>query len=46
VRLVYVKEYRYYKRAVQAEARLKKLTRTEKETLVQRYARGKNDFGF
>ena len=39
VRLVYVKEYRYYKRALQAEHALKKLTRKEKEELVKIYAR-------
>ncbi len=43
VTLVYTKGYQYYRRALQAEARLKKLTRGEKEMLVQRYA-GPTDF--
>lgn len=37
VRLVYAKEYRYYKTALQAEARLKKRPRQEKEGLVWAY---------
>lgn len=41
VKLVYAKGYRYYKRALQAEAQLKRLTRGEKETLVRRYERGR-----
>lgn len=38
VRLVYAKEYRYYKRALNAERQLKKLTRKEKEALIRIYA--------
>lgn len=34
VKVVYTKEYRYYRRAVQAEHALKGLTRREKEELV------------
>lgn len=37
VRVVYARGYRNYKRALQAEARLKRLTRGKKEMLVQRY---------
>ena len=39
VRLVYEKAYRYYKRAVQAEYRLKRLTRDQKQALIGDYAR-------
>ena len=35
--MVYAKAYRYYKRAVQGETRLKRLTRAEKEVLIERY---------
>jgi putative endonuclease len=38
VRLVYAKEYRYYKNVLKAEKRLKKLTREQKERLVRIYA--------
>ncbi len=45
VKLVYAKQYRYYKLALQAEARLKKLTRGEKEVLVEQYRNvGPTDF--
>ena len=37
VKLVYAKEYRYYKNALHAERNLKKLTRKEKEELIERY---------
>src|SRR3989338_8454009 len=39
VRLVYAKAYRYYKRAVQGEGRLKKRSRREKEALIRAYER-------
>ena len=39
VRLVYAKAYGYYKRAIQAERAVKKLTRKQKEELVESYAR-------
>jgi putative endonuclease len=42
VKLVYVKEYRYYKNALHAERNLKKLTRVQKEELVGIYARNKD----
>ena len=38
VRLVYVKEYKDYRRALQAERALKKLTRKQKEELIKIYA--------
>jgi putative endonuclease len=38
VRLVYAKEYRYYKNALLAERRLKKLTRNQKLKLIEIYA--------
>ncbi len=34
VKLVYVKEYQYYKKAVQEESRIKKLRRYQKEQLI------------
>ena len=37
VKLVYAKEYRYYKNALHAERNLKKLTRAQKEELVRIY---------
>ena len=37
VELVYAKGYRYYMRALEAERNLKKLRRSEKETLIQAY---------
>ena len=37
VRLVYAKEYRYYKRALDAERQLKKFTREQKEALINVY---------
>ena len=37
VRLVYAKEYRYYKNALRAERNLKKLTRSRKEDLIRVY---------
>ncbi len=38
VRLVYAKEYRYYKNVLHAERNLKKLTRSQKEMLIKNYA--------
>lgn len=40
VALVYTKRYRNHREAVQAEARLKKLARSEKEVLAERYQNG------
>ena len=37
VNLVYAKEYRYYKNALQAERSVKKLTREQKEELIRIY---------
>ena len=37
VKLVYAKEYRYYKNALHAERNLKKLTRFQKQNLIKRY---------
>ena len=37
VKLIYTKEYRYYKNALRAERNLKKLTRIEKEELIRIY---------
>ncbi len=37
-KVVYVKEYRYFKRAAKKELEIKKLTRKEKEKLIQLYA--------
>jgi putative endonuclease len=38
VKLVYAKEYHYYKNALSAERRVKKLTREQKEKLIRIYA--------
>jgi putative endonuclease len=38
VKLVYAKEYRYYKNALSAERRIKKLTREQKLKLIRIYA--------
>lgn len=38
VKLVYAKEYRYYKNALHAEKRVKKLTRAQKLNLIRIYA--------
>ena len=43
VELVFSKEYRYYKNALKAERRIKKLTRKQKENLIKIYA--ENDAG-
>ena len=39
VKLVYAKEYRYYKNVLHAERNLKKLTREQKEEIINIYAR-------
>jgi len=39
VQLVYTKEYRYYKRALDAERQLKKFTRKQKEELIRAHER-------
>jgi putative endonuclease len=36
--LVYTKEYRYYKNALSAERRIKKLTREQKSNIIRTYA--------
>ena len=41
VKLVYTKEYRYYKNALSAERRIKELTREQKSELVRIYAENK-----
>ncbi len=38
VKLVYTKEYRYYKNALSAERRVKKMTRVQKLNLIRIYA--------
>ena len=43
LKLVYAKTYRYYKLAVTAEKRLKRLARKRKEALISEYARRKID---
>lgn len=42
VKLVWCKEYRYYKKAVQKEREIKKLRRYQKEKLINEYQRNKN----
>lgn len=39
VKLVYAKEYRYYKNAVHAEIDIKKRTRVEKEAMIKAYVK-------
>ena len=39
VKLVYAKEYRYYKNVLHAERNMKKLTRAQKEELIKIYER-------
>lgn len=39
LKLVYVKEYRYYKNALHAERKIKRLRRKQKEDLVKIYAK-------
>ncbi|MBU0759611.1 MAG: GIY-YIG nuclease family protein [Candidatus Omnitrophica bacterium] len=42
VKLVYAKEYKYYKNALWAERVLKKLTRKQKEELIRIYAKSRD----
>ncbi|NQT75268.1 MAG: GIY-YIG nuclease family protein [Candidatus Omnitrophica bacterium] len=42
VKLVWCKEYRYYKNALHAERNIKKLTRAQKEELIRIYEKSKN----
>ncbi|MBN3039495.1 MAG: GIY-YIG nuclease family protein [Candidatus Omnitrophica bacterium] len=39
VKLVYVKEYKYFKRAVSEESRIKKLRRYQKKKLIDEFKR-------
>ena len=41
--LVYAKEYRYYKNALNAERRLKKYTRSQKDELIRVHERFKSN---
>jgi putative endonuclease len=41
VRLVYSKEYKYYKNVLHAERNLKKLTREQKDNLIRNYESSK-----
>ncbi|MFA4991247.1 MAG: GIY-YIG nuclease family protein [Candidatus Omnitrophota bacterium] len=41
VKLVYAKEYRYYKRAVRREREIKTFTRAEKENLIRIYEKSR-----
>ena len=43
VKLVFCKEYRYYKNALKGERKIKKLTRKQKEKLIGIYADNKNE---
>jgi putative endonuclease len=43
VKLVYAKEYRYYKNALSAERRIKGLTRPQKSKLVRSYAENRSE---
>jgi putative endonuclease len=43
IKLVYAKEYHYYKNALRAERKIKKFTRKQKETLIKIY--GQNNRG-
>jgi len=38
IRLVYAKEYKYFKNALRAERKIKKLTRNQKERLIRNYS--------
>jgi predicted GIY-YIG superfamily endonuclease len=44
VKLVYAKEYKYYKNALRAEKNMKKLTRKEKEMLIENYGNDPHRF--
>jgi putative endonuclease len=41
VRLVYAKEYKYYKNAIRAERNMNKMTRKQKEILIGIYEKSK-----
>ena len=41
VELVYVKEYRYYKNALNAELRIKKMRKEQKQELIKNYENNK-----
>jgi putative endonuclease len=43
IKLVYSKEYRYYKNALRGERSIKKLTRKQKEKLIGIYANNNHD---
>jgi putative endonuclease len=43
VKLVYTKEYHYYKNALSAERRVKKLTREQELNLIRIYADNKSE---
>ena len=43
IKLVYTKEYRYYKNALSAERRIKKLTREQKLNLIRVYAENNHE---
>ena len=43
VKLVYAKEYRYYKNALRHERNIKKMTRKQKEVIIKVYAQNKKD---
>lgn len=43
VKLVYTKEYHYYKNALSAERRIKKLTRAQKLNLIRIYAENNHE---
>ncbi len=42
VKLVYTKEYRYYKNALHRERNIKKMTREQKEKLIRNYNENDN----
>ena len=42
-KLVYAKEYRYYKNALRSERNIKKLTREQKEKLIKVYEQNNRD---
>ncbi len=44
VKLVYAKEYKYYRNALSAEKNMKKLTRKEKEVLIENYGNDPHRF--
>jgi putative endonuclease len=43
VKLVYAKEYRYYKNVLRRERSIKKMTRKQKEVIIKVYAQNKKD---